>query len=343
MRTPPLPPEALDRLPGLAHLGRTATRLHPRPGEVGVRGSHVGGPLWWPADEPWPTCDRPYMVSEEVPIPAELLERMRAAEARRTVAHQLADGESELHAEIADLVGAGFTGWGSHDGGPTVGYRYVSRPHPTPHPMLPVAQLRARDIPDLPRPGGADLLQVLWCPYEHQQEGLWGPTVRLHWRRESKLTEILAEPPTSEIGNEVYRPRPCRLHPEQVVEYPFPQELPDDLRKRVDAAGGDYVGTFMMPGWKVGGYAKWSLTGPRDTACPNCAGPTTLTLVVDSKEYDGGTRDRWRPVEEQHLEWADPRRFESQEPTGVQVGRWGSLRVFVCLRCPQTPYLLDLQ
>jgi hypothetical protein len=203
-----------------------------------------------------------------------------------------------------------------------------------------VAQLRADDIPDLPRPGGADLLQVLWCPFEHQQTHSWGPTVRLHWRRESELTEILTEPPTGEIGNEVYRPRPCRLHPEQVVEYPYPEELPEHLREHVDP---DYVGRFMVPGWKVGGYANWSVTDPSETPCPNCAGPTTLTLVVDSKEYDGGTRDRWRPVQEQHLEWADPERFDSQEPTGIQTGGWGALRIFTCQRCPDTPYLLDVQ
>lgn len=346
MITPSLPPETLDRLPGLAALGRTTTRLHPRQGEVGVDQSHIGGPLRWPADEPWPTCDHPHMVHEDVPIPAELLDRMRAAEARRTQRHVLAEGEAELHQEIAELVGAGFSGWGGRDGGPTVGHRYVARPHPRPNPMVALAQLRADDIPDLPRPGGADLLQVLWCPFEHEQEDVWGPTVRLHWRRESDVADLLAEPPKGEVGDEDYLPQPCRLHPEQVVEYPFPQELPSDVHERVDAWGQDgpgYVSTFMAPGWKVGGYANWSLTDLGATPCPTCAGPTVLLLVIDSKEYDGGTRDRWRPIEERHPDRADPDRFESQEPTGVQVGRWGALRIFACLRCPDTPFLLNQQ
>jgi hypothetical protein len=56
MITPPFAPEILAEFPELAALGRTATRLHPRRGTPGVGDSHVGGPLAWPADEPWPVC-----------------------------------------------------------------------------------------------------------------------------------------------------------------------------------------------------------------------------------------------------------------------------------------------
>ncbi|GAA3751664.1 hypothetical protein GCM10022225_40040 [Plantactinospora mayteni] len=345
--TPALPANLLDRFPGLAAVGRTTTRLHPRPGPVTATGSHVGGPLRWPADEPWPTCDAPHQVREEVPIPVELVERLRAAEARRTARHVLADGERELHDEIRRLVGDGFTGWGSEGGGRVLGHRYRPRPHPVPNPMTVLAQLRADDVPDLPRPGGADLLQVLWCPFEHEQDRLWGPTVRLHWRREAGLTRVRPGPPPSgEVGNEGYLPRSCRVFPEQVVEYPFPDELPAELRARVDdweqESGADYVATFMAPGWKVGGYANWSLTDLIPTPCPECAGPTALALVVASSEYDGGTRDRWRPVERPRPDDEPPDRY-APGPTGVTVGRWGSLRIFVCPTCPGTPFLLDLQ
>ncbi|MCL7460053.1 hypothetical protein AB0I85_01075 [Micromonospora echinofusca] len=341
MITPPLPPDALARFPGLERFGRTATRLHPRPGPVTAAESHVGGPLRWPADEPWPTCDAPHMVHEEVPLPAELVARMRAAERGRTQPHVLAEGEVELHREIARLVGPGLVGWGSRDGGPVVGHRYVPRPHPTPNPMVALAQLHARDVPDLPRPGGADLLQVLWCPFEHSA-GPWGPTVQLRWRREADLTDLLGQPPRGEVGNDGYVPEPCRLHPEQVVEYPYPEDLPEDLRTLIDETDeadgyddGSYVDTFMAPGWKVGGYADWSLTDLRPTPCPRCAGPTTLTLVVDSSERGTG---RWRPTPADGEPDDDP-----YEPTGVVVGRHGALRIFVCLSCPDVPFLLDQQ
>ncbi|MBB4961711.1 hypothetical protein [Micromonospora polyrhachis] len=351
MITPPVPADALARLPGLAAHGRTTTRLHPRPAAVTALDSHVGGPLRWPTDEPWPTCDTPYVVRETVPIPTELVARLDAAKARRTVGHVLAEGEAEVHDEIARLVGPGFTGWGSTNGGPVVGHRYVSRPHPRPNPMVALAQLRAADVPDLPRPGGADLLQVLWCPFDHE-DTRWGPCVRLHWRREVDVTELLAEPPRGDVGNDSYLPRPCRLHPEQIVEYPYPEGLPDGLRAQVDAweeedededEDYDYVDTFMAPGWKVGGYANWSVTDLLPTPCPRCAGPTVLALVIDSSEYDGGNRDRWRPVEEQGIDSSHPDWHLLQEPTGVAVGRYGALRVFVCLRCPETPFHLDVQ
>ena len=44
-------------VPGLAELARRTIRLHPRPGEPTAQESHIGGPLLWPSDEPWPYCD----------------------------------------------------------------------------------------------------------------------------------------------------------------------------------------------------------------------------------------------------------------------------------------------
>jgi hypothetical protein len=40
----------------LNDLVRTAIRLHPAPGEPRPDESHIGGPLLWPAGEPWPEC-----------------------------------------------------------------------------------------------------------------------------------------------------------------------------------------------------------------------------------------------------------------------------------------------
>lgn len=84
--------ELLTIFPELATYGLTATRLHPRPGIVSAAESHIGGPLRWPADEAWPTCVTPCMVKEEVPIPVELVDRLHAAEARRTQRHIMVEG-----------------------------------------------------------------------------------------------------------------------------------------------------------------------------------------------------------------------------------------------------------
>ncbi|MFE2914726.1 hypothetical protein ACFXI0_24330 [Kitasatospora indigofera] len=46
-------------MPELGPYGREAALLHPERGTPGVRDSSIGGPLLWPADEPWPTCSVP--------------------------------------------------------------------------------------------------------------------------------------------------------------------------------------------------------------------------------------------------------------------------------------------
>ncbi|MEU2255716.1 hypothetical protein ABZ540_21350 [Nocardia xishanensis] len=59
--TPPRPADITNAYPQLEPLARIATRLHPRPGPVTPNDSSIGGPLLWPADEPWPYCDGPHV------------------------------------------------------------------------------------------------------------------------------------------------------------------------------------------------------------------------------------------------------------------------------------------
>src|SRR2546423_1890577 len=67
--TPPRPLDVTAVIPQLAPLARTATRLHPRPGSPSPRDSSVGGPLLWPADEPWPHCHGPHPAVRRAPAP----------------------------------------------------------------------------------------------------------------------------------------------------------------------------------------------------------------------------------------------------------------------------------
>ncbi|MFD7434846.1 hypothetical protein [Streptomyces sp. NPDC059861] len=54
---PELPGTDLRTLiPEYAGLARGTTLLNPEPGDPGERESSLGGPLLWPADEPWPYC-----------------------------------------------------------------------------------------------------------------------------------------------------------------------------------------------------------------------------------------------------------------------------------------------
>jgi hypothetical protein len=58
--TPPPIVDITKDIPELAAHARTALRLHPRRGNPGPDDSSIGGPLRWPADEPWPFCDEPH-------------------------------------------------------------------------------------------------------------------------------------------------------------------------------------------------------------------------------------------------------------------------------------------
>ncbi|MFD0430673.1 hypothetical protein ACFQ60_35145 [Streptomyces zhihengii] len=96
-----------------------------------------------------------------------------------------------------------------------------------------MAQLRTRDVPDLAGPGGCDLLQVFWCPFE-----VHGPDrtidVVLRWRRAEDVGAVLApqpEPPVA--GRAECVPTPCVLHPERVVEHEYLGLLGEDLQEAI--------------------------------------------------------------------------------------------------------------
>lgn len=272
MITPPFAPEILAEFPELTVLGRTATRLHPRRGTPGIGDSHVGGPLAWPATDPWPVCIR-----------------------------ELRDG----------------------------------RHHGTPNPLVPVAQLWASDIPDLPRsvPGtgpyaaeDADLLQLLWCPVEHLREPL-GPAVQVRRRRSADLpADLLTAAPQGDVERAEWIATPCLLHPEQITDRPCAEALPGAVRDRLPPG---VASGFVAPGWKVGGYPR----RPGENPCPHCGAPTDLLLLVTDHEYDAATF-HWIPLEEQDLDWSSPQGDAYERPTGLRLA--GDLHIFACPGCGTT-------
>ncbi|WP_406085876.1 hypothetical protein [Streptomyces virginiae] len=291
--TPPRPLDVESLFPALAAHRRTATRLHPRPGTPGPHDSHVGGPLLWPADEPWPVCTTPH---------------------RRA-------------------------------------------PGPGPLPLVALAQLHARDVPDLPAgPDGCDLLQVLWCPFDAHGPTGYGMYTHLRWRRAAEVREPAAERPApGAVGFDGYLPEPCVLHPEQITEYPYIELLTGELGAAVEEwedaqeeaayeAGeeaeedgdGPCLPTYqcdlsVAPGWKVGGHAAWNLTGPGTMDCEACGCPMELLLTVATTEWQAD-RTSWIPLEDGPM-----------SPTGVVVGNHGKLNVFACPRDPSHPHGFSVQ
>lgn len=213
--TPPRPVDIAEVFPALAPLARPAVRLHPRPGSPTVHDSSIGGPLLWPAQQPWPRC---YL---------------------------------------------------GHDGL---------------HPLVPVAQLYARDIPLLRPPGRADVLQVLWCPSEHDPDS--SIPIEVCWRTAADVTDVLTAPPEAfDADEDLYVPEPCVLAPEQITEYPGSLELPQELRQQITdpelwrAAGVDLDG--VDPGSSMttrcptppGGRSAAGRPGASPTRCRGSASP----------------------------------------------------------------------
>lgn len=58
-----------DEFPEFVGQARTTVRLHPRSGRPGPHDSSLGGPLLWPAAEPWPVCESPDHDEAGEPVP----------------------------------------------------------------------------------------------------------------------------------------------------------------------------------------------------------------------------------------------------------------------------------
>jgi hypothetical protein len=78
--------------------------------------------------------------------------------------------------------------------------------------MLPVAQLYMRDVPGLRPHAGADLVQVLWCPFDHDSDsGAAGmPRTALFWRSADAVTDILVDPPEPAVPDDRLHRVGCR-------------------------------------------------------------------------------------------------------------------------------------
>ncbi|WP_225805345.1 hypothetical protein [Streptomyces sp. NK15101] len=216
--TPPRPVDVEDLFPALSAHRRTTTRLHPRQGDAKAEESSLAGPLLWPADEPWPVCAAAH-TKDTGHRPADVrLKRRILAEAR---GRDFSDEERR----ILDATGPGRHAPGLRDEDPL--------------PLLAVAQLCTRDVPDLVGPEGHDLLQVFWCPFEAH-----GPDrtvdVVLKWRRSQEVGDVLADQPEPPVaGREECVPTPCVLHPEQVVEHEYLGLLSEELQDEIaDWEGG---------------------------------------------------------------------------------------------------------
>lgn len=291
-RIRPVPFDVESLIPELAGLGRETTLLYPRSGEPGVHASSIGGPLLWPADEPWPLCAEP--------------------------------GHWRPLRTPTEVVG------------------------PEPVAMVPVVQLYARDVPELPFPSAMDVLQVVWCPLIHDDE-VGSALPKAYWRNEQTVAagRVLPEPPVPYECDEDFMPRPCTVTPTRVVEFPhgdLPVDLAQALSQRFDeieeALGFSYYEMATAVQSKVGGYPGW-LQEPDWPDC-RCGRRMDHLLSITATEPVEGC---WSPLDEQEPGSSDPGPNTTTDPTvvdaighGMDMGDLGGMYLFVCSACPDMPY-----
>ncbi|WP_148310596.1 hypothetical protein [Nocardia otitidiscaviarum] len=219
--------------------------------------------------------------------------------------------------------------------------------------LVAIAQLWRRDFPEIDYPGDTDVLQVLWCPFRHNQDDMYdGPSVKLVWRQSEPNTPLLSSMPAPRQFEDFWIPRPCLLHPERVVEYPFYQVLPQELRERLSQWQTLHTGSThcdrdpcccyqyslsVAPGCKVGGWTSWHLTDMYPVPCEDCGDSTRALLQLDSAEWNGGSGPRWKPVVD------DPAGEPELEPTALEHGSWGAMTIFTCRTDPRHRPRLTVQ
>ncbi|MGD3108656.1 hypothetical protein [Streptomyces sp. YGL11-2] len=272
----------LAAIPGLAALARTVVGLRPRRGEPGIRDSHVGGPMLWPLDEPWPHC---------------------------------ADAD--------------------HGSGGSA-------------PMVSVAQLYATDVPEIAFPEDADLVQIVWCPDTHALPApqFTGKHCRVFWRRSGEVVHgpgVQPDPWEDWDAEWDEVPRPCTVHPERVVEYPWREELPAGLRKQLENSeelNDLYWQESLTGGWKVGGSKSWASSDmPESLDCPECSAPLVLLLQVDSYEdlplVSENPHTYLCTVTGRHLVWGTEECTLAREATGFRVDDVADAGIHVCSADPR--------
>ncbi|MFD9535090.1 hypothetical protein [Streptomyces sp. NPDC060010] len=345
--TPPRPVEVTAVFPELAPLARPAIRLHPRQGSPSVRDSSVGGPLLWPAGESWPHCEDTHLHVDtgfrESPTEVRLRRILSSRWSPDGPAPALTPEEEALKERYAVRLAERL------EAGPPV-------PAECPVPMLPVAQLYLRDVPLLRPPGQADLLQILWCPYEH--DPYCKPATALFWRSAEEVGDVLAAPPEPyEADYPGYVPEPCLLAPEAITEYPNSLDLSPELqqmledRNRWQAAGAamdssyaEYPGDFYSihladaPGWKVGGWPPWGRTDPNPRYCTVCEAQMIPLLTIASFESNGDESLTWVPEEDHAAASSRYAHRDVSQPTRVEVGSTDNMQIYVCPTSPEHPH-----
>jgi hypothetical protein len=215
--------------------------------------------------------------------------------------------------------------------------------------LVPVLQLYARDVPGLPHPEGADLLQMLWCPLT-EDEAFERPV--LLWRDSSSINALLgAAPAPHPEADENLIPRACVIDPEYVTDYPY-EDAPEGLLEcfeeydepfiEEEKEGWSMWDLLVVPGCKVGGYPSWTQPS-KWPDCPKCGKGMDHLLTLNGYEGDR----MWIPFEDWEIAGYSGSTKEyvpnteaaiaNRAPLEMSFGDNGGVYVFYCASCPDMP------
>jgi hypothetical protein len=176
---------------------------------------------------------------------------------------------------------------------------------------VPVLQLRLEDVPHMPFPPNANLMQLLWIPqgYDSTYSEL---KLEVCWRNLETLENTVLLEPDYHDDEDMYRVEECAIHLEQVIEYPYLGELSISEQQTIHDWEASISSPLPQPltpepiyqyrlstcpGSKVGGYPQWS--GQDPIVPTNAQGqPLEYLLTISDNEWDGGSFGRWRPIEQ---------------------------------------------
>jgi len=232
--------------------------------------------------------------------------------------------------------------------------------------LVPVLQLRKRDVPDMKFPVGADLMQLFWCANEEAHD--YQPEPRIWWRAEDAIKSVrtdepdLSSFPEPSHWGDGYVPFECAVYPERVIEYPSGDDLNelagaelaariaqlienmnidpiDDMVERFASQYGPsgpgdlaFYELGQCPGSKVGGNPGFKRGGLQYDHLATLA----------SWEFDSASFRRWLAVEDQRLlappgellTWRRLFRESDFRPlqvaSGMQFGRTQRAHIYIC-------------
>lgn len=233
---------------------------------------------------------------------------------------------------------------------------------------VPVLQLRKQDFPEVSFREDSDLMQILWCPNDHQPN--YCPTTKVFWRKCDSFCSAMTEHVELVEGqyNKDYVPESCIFYPERILEYPdLFEDLPVRPEERLegnpdvlsalelnrqqtlkywhsirDANGLYHACLSTVSGIKLGGHPDWI----NDPWYPSCACGAQMECLVSfaSREFDGASWFRWLPIEERDILAADWRLCETiQSAPNLLFGDAGNLYVFICRNCPEWLTTVSMQ